>query len=77
MANAPEDVLQDEHLHAREFFRPVQGVQQPNYFVRTQHSNFRIPDLVPQPRDESESLLKRLLNLSSERIQQLRREGVV
>jgi crotonobetainyl-CoA:carnitine CoA-transferase CaiB-like acyl-CoA transferase len=80
--NTPEDVLNDRHFQAREFFVEVAhpeagGVTQPGPPFRMTETPWRIRRCAPQLGQHNEEIYGGMLGLSSEELVVLREQGVI
>lgn len=82
VANDPQDVLQEEHLQARDFLKPVtlpdgSDLKVPDYFVRLSNSEFRSSHRIPATGESNAAVYGQLLGVDDGTLAQYKTEGVI
>jgi crotonobetainyl-CoA:carnitine CoA-transferase CaiB-like acyl-CoA transferase len=82
IAQAPEDIVRDEHLQAREFLAPVDladksSVQYPDYFIRLKSAPYRLPHRMATAGEHNAEIYTEKLDLSSEQLAEYKKQGVL
>ncbi|GAB1256384.1 CoA transferase [Aurantivibrio plasticivorans] len=82
VANDPTDVMNDDHLNARDFIRSVEmpnagAIQLPDYFVRLSNSDFRNPANIPSLGKDNTEVFSQLLDIGASELANLHAKGVI
>ncbi len=81
IANAPNDVINDQHLVSRGFFQDLdvtenKTLQYPDYFLRFSEGQYRIPKLLPLPGKDNQNVFEDILKLDEKHINTHAKKGV-
>jgi len=82
IANAPNDVINDQHLVFRGFFQdlklPAQStVKHPNYFLHFSEGQYQVPPIFSRPGQHNQSVYGELLGLDEDQIETLSKKGLL